>query len=729
MKGIKLTPLLLFILLLIILVISVVFGKMSNMEGFIAFQKDKSPLDKVWIPQYSKNEHVYKLNDNMFFDSRNGNFIELDAEPFSDVASSTPSGATSTPTAANDTQMQPKDTAIIITTAGVETAVKTAVNTAAPYLKEIADKQRADMLSDNKAAAPVVPDAPVVPAAPVAPAAPVSPAAPVVPAAPVIPATPVVPAAPIAPAAPVVPATTDTSASMVTIPDNKQSQIEIAKAAIETANTAVQSIDATKEGFSGVDTAGSTITRVLITPREGTASTIYTVKPNDTEPYDTNESKNTTVSCLYKSWKYESQCLNTSKKTVLYMPWNTATYIIIIDKDSNNNNYSLYMFGSNNEVGYKSFSKDEVSGGFSQSILDDKANNIINEPLYNNQPVYKINKNIGFDIQRGNVVIIPSIPGGENVVYNRDGNKVEISATQPMEKGSVSTVSFNPWIIKVGGKMAGFYMPSKDTTVICTLSENGSINLSNVKRFTTAGVDINGEVQSIPTPTDVSNDSNYILKTQIVPPVCPTCPACPEKAICTNCGGQGGSGTLVSKDKSIVGEEPSKPDGTQPGGLIRKVVVDADGIAREVITDATGIVREVASGTAGLAKDAVTGTAGLARDAVTGTVGLAKDTVTGTVGLARDAVYGATGLIKGAVSDVAGIFRTNPTQIQNNMPSPSQGGVMNPYLQTNSGRRQQSNQVVMGPQVVDNTTYFGALPNRPSTNYMPITADFSAFSR
>ena len=197
---------------------------------------------------------------------------------------------------------------------------------------------------------------------------------------------------------------------------------------------------------------------------------------------------------------------------------------------------------------------------------------------------------------------------------------------------------------------------------------------------------------------------------------------------------------MVSKDKSIVGEEPRKPDGTQPGGLIRKVIVDADGIAREVITDATGIVREVASGTAGLAKDAVTGTAGLARDAVTGTaglardavtgtVGLAKDTVTGTVGLARDAVYGATGLITGAVSDVAGIFRTNPTQIQNNMPSPSQGGVMNPYLQTNSGRRQQSNQMVMGPQVVDNTTYFGALPNRPSTNYMPITADFSAFSR
>jgi hypothetical protein len=153
------------------------------------------------------------------------------------------------------------------------------------------------------------------------------------------------------------------------------------------------------------------------------------------------------------------------------------------------------------------------------------------------------------------------------------------------------------------------------------------------------------------------------------------------------------------------------------------MVVGADGIAHEVITDATGLVRDVATGTTGLARDAVTGTVGLAKDTVSGTVGLAKDTVSGTFGLARDAVSGATGLIKGAVSDVAGIFRTNPTNVQDN--AMYQGSV-NPALQSNTGRIPRGS---AGSQVIDNTAYFGALPDKPSTNYMPITADFSAFAR
>ena len=41
---------------------------------------------------------------------------------------------------------------------------------------------------------------------------------------------------------------------------------------------------------------------------------------------------------------------------------------------------------------------------------------------------------------------------------------------------------------------------------------------------------------------------NYILKTQVVPPVCPTCPNCPNcTGTCTNCGGNGGSGFVASR--------------------------------------------------------------------------------------------------------------------------------------------------------------------------------------
>jgi hypothetical protein len=181
---------------------------------------------------------------------------------------------------------------------------------------------------------------------------------------------------------------------------------------------------------------------------------------------------------------------------------------------------------------------------------------------------------------------------------------------------------------------------------------------------------------------------------------------------------------LASDGKSVVGDQAPEKNGKRQGGLARQVISGTTGLVRDAATGADDLVRDAASGTAGLAKDAVGGTVGLARDAVGGTVGLAKDVVGGTVGLAKDTVSGATGLLTGAVSGVAGLFKSNPTQIQNNQPQ-FQNNAMNSNMQSSSGRRGGS----YGGQTIDNTTYYGALPEKPSSNYMPITADFSAFSR
>ena len=791
MKGIKLTPLLLFVLLLVVLVISVAFGKMGNMEGFVAFQKEKSPLDKVWIPQYSKNEMVHKLNDNMFFDSRNGNLIELDAEEYSATAQTTtmtnakntlPGSSNTQITAMNavatdSTQPYAKDTAMIITTAGVETAVRTA----APFFKEIADKKMGLYMIPGSVGAPIVqgtPTAPevaatVVPSASGAAPAPTTSAvqsvldaaraaitgtalvsvAPAVSAASVAPASapavPVsVPAVPVSvPAlrasAPAVPASVPAVPASVPVVPASVPVVPLAPAAPPTITGASLNAKASEALTNMVDTTGITITRVIISPRNGQSSTIYDITPTDIAPRDTNESKTTSVSSSYKSWKYESQCVNTSKKTVFYIPWKEYTYIVIVDK-TDNNPYSLYMFGTNNEVGQKIYSKQDIGEIYSQTMLDEKTNSAINEPLYKNQSVYKISKNVEYDIQRGNIVILPSGQGEQASVYNREGVKVDISAMKPDEKVSISSVKSGPWIIKIGDKTAGFCIPHQDTTVICLLSDNGTPALINVKRFTATGVDVEGvqlatdksapAVSNKPT-TDVSESSDYILKTQIVPPVCPTCPACPGNVTCTNCGGQGGSGTLASDGKSIVGDKETEKNGKRQGGVLRQVISDTTGLAKDVVTDADGLVRDVASGTAGLAKDAVGGTVGLAKDAVGGTVGLAKDAVGGTVGLAKDVVggtvglakdtvSGATGLLTGAVSGVAGLFKSNQPQFQNNQPQ-FQNNAMNNTMQSSSGRRGGP----YGGQTIDNTTYFGALPDRQSTNYMPITADFSAFSR
>ena len=225
--------------------------------------------------------------------------------------------------------------------------------------------------------------------------------------------------------------------------------------------------------------------------------------------------------------------------------------------------------------------------------------------------------------------------------------------------------------------------------------------------------------------SDMSSD--YILKTQVVPPVCPTCPRCPHGGgACTNCGGQGGSGTVGQAGSTLVGggitgsvnnavnttgnligsvgtgitntATNAVVGGTllgagainTAGGLGGKVLDSGTGLARDTL----GLARDAVSGTAGLAKDAVSGTAGLARDAVSGTVGLAKDTVSGTVGLAKDVVSGTTGLL-----------------------SNQQGS----YSQGSQGQNQQTN--------INSYSYNGTLPSRGSTNFMPVTADFSRFGR
>jgi hypothetical protein len=218
--------------------------------------------------------------------------------------------------------------------------------------------------------------------------------------------------------------------------------------------------------------------------------------------------------------------------------------------------------------------------------------------------------------------------------------------------------------------------------------------------------------------SDMSSD--YILKTQVVPPVCPTCPRCPHGGgACTNCGGQGGSGTVGQAGSTLVGGVTGSVNNAvnTTGNLIGSVgtgitntatnavvggtilgagaINTASGLGGKVLDSGTGLAKD----TLGLAKDTVSGTVGLAKDTVSGTVGLAKDTVSGTVGLAKDVVSGTVGLAKDAVSGTTGLL------------TGKQGYSQDQQTNTNS------------------YSYNGTLPSRGSTNFMPVTADFSRFGR
>ena len=192
-------------------------------------------------------------------------------------------------------------------------------------------------------------------------------------------------------------------------------------------------------------------------------------------------------------------------------------------------------------------------------------------------------------------------------------------------------------------------------------------------------------------------------------------------------------------------------------GLARETVGGATGLARETVGGATGLAKDTVGGATGLAKDTVGGATGLAKDTVGGATGLAKDTASGvssaigntlsgtgdfiqssasgignfakdaaggTVGLAKDAVGGTVGLgreivggVGSALGGVGGALQSNPTYIG--------GGQVGGYgagVGAGAGYGVQTHG--MNPY-----SYNGAVPPRPSCNFIPRTADFSAFGR
>jgi hypothetical protein len=76
------TPFILFLILLSALVISMLFGNtwlLSRKEGFVSFGYTNPNIMNVTISPYSAANTVIYLYDNLYFDGKNGNLIEVDS--------------------------------------------------------------------------------------------------------------------------------------------------------------------------------------------------------------------------------------------------------------------------------------------------------------------------------------------------------------------------------------------------------------------------------------------------------------------------------------------------------------------------------------------------------------------------------------------------------------------------------------------------------------------------
>jgi hypothetical protein len=188
--------------------------------------------------------------------------------------------------------------------------------------------------------------------------------------------------------------------------------------------------------------------------------------------------------------------------------------------------------------------------------------------------------------------------------------------------------------------------------------------------------------------------SNYMLKSQVVPPVCPACPACPKapsKVQCTNCGGQGGSGTLGSSGRSVV---------------------QSDGQTR--------------SGDPNIINNAVNTTGDLATTTIKTADNLLRDTASGTVDIASG--------IGGGIMKLLTPEQRAQQQAQQQMNGQQMNGQQAPLTsvqrqQYPQGTRTQYNEQQTRKPVSTDFSRNGLLPEKQQGAFLPLTADFSAFGR
>ena len=235
-------------------------------------------------------------------------------------------------------------------------------------------------------------------------------------------------------------------------------------------------------------------------------------------------------------------------------------------------------------------------------------------------------------------------------------------------------------------------------------------------------------------PVRFSED--YMLKTQVVPPVCPSCPQCPKSdGCCTNCGGNGGDGTKGKDGKSMVDSKTN--DSSELGSAYSKTLDTASDLLKSAGSGATGLAKD----TLGLAKDTVIGGKDLVKDTVSGTVGLARETAGGAIDLTKDTVRGtlnvaedvidATGNVAQETADVVKSLGSGPLR------TGGQTGTGYTYgygMNANQGQPGYGIQTPYGQQgtltgPMDPYTYNGKLKQRPSNDFLPRTADFSKFAK
>lgn len=457
------------------------------------------------------------------------------------------------------------------------------------------------------------------------------------------------------------------------------------------------------------NTSGNTAATIstIVTKRSNYSTTFYITATG----IDQNLQASTMneITPKYTSCYYPSQT-NNNNYNVFYMPWNKDTFIHIID-NINKKQLATFLFSPGSETKSLYYSP-PTDIGLTNYVNDNSIDNnkMVIEPLYDDiKHVYQLSQYVKYDLVNSNLIITTE-PTRTIVVYDINKNMNTInSSNNNISNRSRPNPNITSYVVKDSlGQNNVIYIPNKNNVLIGLIgysdSSKSTLILKNVFRFNEYGLDNGGQTQNTG-DSDFSkywnsSKNDYILKTQIVPPVCPTCPTCPSTGTCSNCGGSGGSGTLKQNGNSVVTGNGSGSN--QNYSRLGSGTVDSNanpdtigGSLTLMQYDATSTVEDVAKTGAGV---------------VTG--------VAGTIG----------GVANNLISTTGSVLKPNPM-----------GGISSGTNKQNAadgtGNNQRSTPGYTAPgagtnnQYSDPYSYYGQLPPKGKTNYVPVTADFSRFGR
>jgi len=508
------------------------------------------------------------------------------------------------------------------------------------------------------------------------------------------------------------------------------------------------------------DMTGNTISNVTTYDRNGTNLGSTKVSSPPASSYQSTASAIPSLVSSYKTFYVVASTNNGEDKyEMIYIPWGLETFIHIIElkvqSATVNRHKHTYYFNSKGELVKTADDNFSVSYKTPNSNIKSLARQVPQVDNNNNAytlinhysttaKLFQLSTKLHYDPANGNMVEMVDSPSQLNI-YSRISAGQTTPNITPVSSGTTASAqpttiaeitrfaagvfdtnndpAFTILYISVGKRtvLASLYMTGKqdlDILNVARFKETGTWDTGSAGSYsgigpdstTFAGTDPNQRYLDLlmflqgtttGTPNPFAND--YMLKTQIVPPVCPSCPACPNTGVCTNCGGKGGSGTKGTESDGNRDEN---------GNLLYSAG-----------SGATSLVRDAGTGATSLVRDAATGAAGMAKDTVVGAVGLAKDTVGGAVGLAKDTVGGAVDIAEDAGSGVLNAFgKINPTVVSD--PNVGQGGSYRP-----GGPAGYSGPSLSSRGGADPLSYYGAVPSKGNSNFIPITADFSKFGR